>query len=197
MSYRFFGSFLLIACCISASAQSRKLYLYMEVGGGIGTHSELKMGLNTIIKGKHIISGSLSYYWHDARNRPDDFVPLKSTLSDGVPNTELTMFSLLYGRVTYTKTPLVRYCLRAGPTIGKAVHPEHFRQHDPNVYLYGPGSYLYEFETTTAAGLLISPTVEFPLGEEIGLSAGAYANINSFTAIFGINATLMFCRLRD
>jgi hypothetical protein len=177
---------LIILCSIKASAQSYGLCIYGEVGGGAygapnaNANGLFQMTLNVIFGKNNIFS--LSFY----NMAPQELI----TIGDP-PGTQAgwTMWGLSYGKVFFLNTPSIRFTVKAGIASDGFIIPAN------NAISYG-GGYYSSTMNENVFGFVFDPTIEFPLSRAFGFSIGPYVNINSVSNVIGLEASMMFGKIR-
>jgi len=173
-------------------AQSNEPYIYGELGGGDGTHNTYKAALNTIFGAHNVISLSYYYSLHRAPNIPADY-NANGLFGTIWPEQTVSAFGLSYGYAFFLNSPLIRFIIKGGLAAGKVQTPVNFVL----VYSGGWGSgYSYSIEKQFILGIVFDPSVEFPLGRGFGFSVGPYANINPIKPVFGLDAGIIFGKVR-
>jgi len=182
---------LIILYSIKASAQywagSNEPYIYGEVGAGGSAGSSnayanglFQMTLNVIIWKNNIFS--LSLY-----NMQDQdlyiFGPPPGT------QASLTMVGLSYGKVFFLNIPSIRFTVKGGIASDAFIIPT------DNAISYG-GGYYSSTMNENVIGFVLDPTIEFPLSRWFGFSIGPYVNINSVSNVIGVEASMMFGKIR-
>lgn len=151
----------------TAQDYENKLF-YLDLGGGWGTHTRLKVGANYVLPSQHMFSGALSMYIKKAEGLPVNYSPGP----DGYPKEKTFTVSAMYGKM-FGPSRSARLAVKAGVAFGS------------NEYYYiteaplpGGGNGLSAVHTSELVyGLSANPVIEIPLGNRIGISAGVNANI--------------------
>ncbi len=181
-------AFLLLSIFHPAKAFSNKLFIYGELGIGIGNFSGGKLAVNTIFD-KNIITAA---FWPDFRRSPECPSDYTALFGNSVSQT-MTTFGLMYGRVLYTHNNAVRYTFKGGIGAGRVVSPTNFvRQY--NLWL-GP-NYHFERREENSVSLILNPSVELPYSRGFGFNFGLYGNINLINPSVAAEANMVFGYLR-
>ncbi len=152
-------------CSYTGYCQASGPFIYGEMGAGYGTAFAFKLGVNTIFKTYNIISVDFYYTQRPAPDVPSDY---HTGLLGGLPKQRLYTFGLMYGKVLFAKPQKIRYTLKGGLAMGSAMTPANFTQASyTGIYNFDP-NYEYTYHTVFNYGLVLNPTVEFPLGRGFG-----------------------------
>src|SRR5688572_11278392 len=119
---------LIILKGLFAIAQTdKKLYMYGELGVGFYDEIAGKAGINSVFLRNNIIT--VNYYNQEANadNIPDDYIPewalFRMFGDDGLPQYDMEIWSVLYGKILFTGSQTARFTLKGGFTFGKVVYP--------------------------------------------------------------------------
>jgi hypothetical protein len=120
------------------------------------------------------------------------------------PSNELYTLGILVGKVIESKSKFIRYDLRGGLNFGYIERPVNFRpipQKTPaNPFIpqlfNSSVKYNHDIEKRTIVGIVLNPTIDFPLSEIIGFSLGARANINHQDITVGFEGGIMIGLIR-
>ncbi len=171
-----------------AMAQAKKLFIYGELGIGLGNFSGGKFALNTIFDNNIITAG----FWPDFRRSPQCPADYSSLFSNSVSQT-ITTFGLLYGKVLYTHNNAVRYTFKGGIGGCRVVSPSNFvRQYNT---WFGP-NYSFERREETSVPLILNPSMELPYSRGFGFNFGIYGNVNLISPSVAVEANMIFGYLR-
>jgi hypothetical protein len=209
---------IILAIVVPASAQygeKQGPFFYAEAGGAIGNINTGKIAFNSIFAHNNILTFGYYYSARKAPGMPPDF---KDVMGFNAKQT-FHMAGLMYGKVIYSINPGVRYLLRGGISFGQVSTPKDFVLHHTagnnnsglaNLTMVSPiflllallpdgssSTYSYTTETKTIPGLVLNPSIELPVSRIFGFSVGAYANINSVSNIYGIDANITFGKVRN
>ena len=214
---------ILLGMAIESKAQfsdNQETFVYGELGGGFGDFSAARGALNVIYGKSSIITIGGNHFSRIAPGQPSDF---RSVMGRNLYQT-FNSTDLMYGKLINCNNPKVRFILRGGISVGTFSNPTNFAYQPgtsgsfngnligPLTYALGPigllagilastggtsASYSYTTDKQSTAGLVFHPTIEFPLSGGFGFSAGAYGNINSNQNIFGVDANIIFGKIRS
>ncbi|RYD58955.1 MAG: hypothetical protein EOP56_01625 [Sphingobacteriales bacterium] len=175
------------------------LFLYGELGGGGGTHSGVKAELNGIINSKHIISLSYAFYDKTAGSTPADFEEPFTVIGSGMPGIGVSMAALCYGRMINLPTPYVRLALKGGLALGTIQYPDNFRPRpvSKGMFSFSNQNYDFDYVVEDHLGIVLNPSVEFPLTRHFGFNVGLYSNINRRSSVFALEGGILFGKLRN
>ena len=166
------------------------LFIYGDIGGGGGTHGSFNMTMNVIDKKDNVFSLGYCLSSHRDRARPGDFAP---GLLSFYPQQYISMFNLMYGKVFFLSPSKDRLLLRGGISLGVANTPDNY---EPSGSWLG-SNYTYGDKRQFCAGIVLNPTIELPVGSKVGFSFGVYANINYVSPVLGLEATMLFGKVRN
>lgn len=172
----------------SAYSQSNELYIYGELGGGDGTHGIFKAAMSAIFCKQNVISLSFYYASHRAPNIPSDY-NLNTIFGSFWPQQTVSMFGISYGLAFFSNNPHIRFIAKGGITEGLVQTAANFIS--PSI-----GAYTYSIESNMTTGVVLDPAIEFLLSKGFGFSVGLYANINAINSVFGIDASMIFRKVR-
>ncbi len=112
------------------------------------------------------------------------------------PEQTLNMFAVSYGKVFFLRTPCVRVIVKGGIAAGTVTTPTDFvkQSYSLNNTLYN--YYSYSYQQKAVIGLVANPVLELATGRWFGLSVGPYANLNAQYSLYGIEASMMFGKIR-
>jgi hypothetical protein len=170
--------------------------LYMGMGAGLcnkGFGDEISLVITT----DNNWGGSVRYYNNAvrAKNKPDDFsagIINLFTLS-GLPVDIVKELSFCVVKEFPTKAPLVRFGIEAGPTL------VWYRL--ANFTASGDGffgsNYDINYTGNSSIGFSLRLKSEFPLIRFGGLEVAAYANVNEFYSVAGVQFVLNLGLLRE
>jgi hypothetical protein len=192
--------------------QKHGTYYYDELGVVLGNQACLKNATSVMFDNKFIIT--LGYYYTSRQSPylPSDYNTGTGLfeISDVLPQQTTSMYGLMVGKVFAAPNRKTRVILRGGFCFGVASTPQNFRRTptvaDPyavftsgfSTLLFGNGaSYTYDVVDEHTSGLIINPTVEFPLSRFFGLSTGLFANLNSVSSTFGLDVNIIFGKCRS
>ena len=181
--------------CVSiAYCQGQNTFIYGEEGLGYGTHFSFNTAVNCIFS-DHIISVS---YYHNSRPAPAAPSDYRAGLLAGLPKQKLNMFGLMYGKVFCSKTHITRYTLKGGIAIGNARTPTNYQENGIGTYIYSfDPNYSYSYHTVFNYGIMMNPTIEFPVGRGFGFSIGAFSIFDPVSSSVGVEGSLLFGKLRN
>jgi len=153
-------AFFIILMYSPAFAQSNEPYIYLDMGGGDGSHGLFQMTLNTVFLKNNIVSISFYYAWRRSAI-PSDFQPDGFNIP-AYPQQTLSMLGLSYGKVFFSKTPCVRYILKGGLCVGGAATPVNFER--KTTYGFFSSNYNYSLQKEFVIGAVLNPVIEFLIG---------------------------------
>ncbi len=181
-------------CVSNAYCQGQKVFIYGEEGLGYGTHFSFKTAVNCI-SNDHILSVS---YYHNSRPAPDAPSDYRAGLLAGLPKQKLNMFGLMYGKVFYSQMHTTRYTLKGGIALGNARTPANYQENGIGGYIYSfDPNYSYSYHTVFNYGMVLNPTIEFPVGTGFGFSIGAFSIVDPVSSSVGVEGSLLFGKLRN
>ena len=188
----------LIILPLAANAQQGEPYVYGELGYGRGAEGMLKIAINTVFAHNNILTLNYCFASKRADNLPPDYNP-NDLLGKHWPQKSISMAGISYGKMIFSTSPMVRFSLKAGVVAGVINMPTDFVPVPQNggwFSLTGPGQYNYSMQRDFAIGLVLDPTVELPLGRDLGITAGPYLNLNAQNPIVAFDVCVAFGRIR-
>ena len=165
--------------------------IYGETTIGPGNYASANMALNVFVARDNILSLQYAYGSHIAPNVPSDY---NGGLLGSAPEQSITSLGLCYGKVIRSGSPYVRYTIKGGISAGYLHTPTNFQA--DNSGWFG-ANYNYATRNQFLAGLVLNPSVEFPLTRHFGFTLGGYANINAWSSVFCIRGGIIFGKLRN
>jgi hypothetical protein len=181
-------------CSYNAYCQQRDVFIYEDAGLGYGTQYAYKMDINCIFDKDKIIS--LGYY-HTSRPAPDAPADYQAGVFTGLPRQKINMAGIMYGKVFYSQSDKLRYILKGGIALGNARTPANYAPVDQNAIVYLGSNYTHSYNTIFNYGVAFNPTMELPLSPNFGFSFGIFSLINPVSSSAGIEASIIFGRLRN
>ncbi|MCD6062265.1 MAG: hypothetical protein K0R82_176 [Flavipsychrobacter sp.] len=177
-----------------AYGQQSRPWVYGHAGiGYIPGNVSLLIGLNASIS-DHIVSVGVADNYMKPRNLPADYDG-GNTIFASRPDNRYLSLQLQYGRMFTLPTPLVRFALRGGLSVGKAEDIVGYTRKDQGWLFYG-SNYEPVYEKKLAAGLVANPQLEFAFTKGWGLAVGVFADINSYKPLGAVYISTIFGRLR-
>ena len=183
-----------VFCGYSAYCQSKDVFIYDETGIGYGTHFSFQTAINCIFNNDQV--AALGFY-RNSRLAPDAPSDYHTGVLTGLPRQRLNMLGFMYGKVLYARNYKLRYVLKGGLAIGDATTPANFQPAGNGAIWYFGPNYTYSNNTVFNYGVVINPTVELPLSPYFGFSLGIFSMINPISSSAGLEANVIFGRLRD
>ncbi len=179
----------------TSEAKPRYPYVYLETALSLGTHQSAYSDLNMIFHNNYILS---LYYLNCGRNSPTVPKDYGSDLLGFKPLQIVSMSGLTFGKLFYSKSPLIRYVLKGGISLGTVSTPENFVKvyHTGGWFWSGPN---YEFTNHKefTPGILLNPEIEFTLGRYFGFTFGGFADLNPISTVAGFDLGLIFGKVRN
>ncbi|WP_276131745.1 hypothetical protein [Polluticoccus soli] len=168
--------------------------IYGHAGiGGVPGNVSLLIGLNACVS-DHIISIGVSDNYMRPDNLPSDYDG-GNTIFASRPDNRYLSLQLQYGRMFTLPTPIVRFALRGGISIGKVEDIVAYTKRDRGWLFYG-SNYDAVYEKKMAAGLVANPQLEFAFTKGWGLAIGTFADINTYKPTGAVYISTIFGRLR-
>jgi len=183
----------------SSKAQTKDNYLiYSSMGGTLGNYIGGGITLDVIRNNKYSLG--IGYYEQEKKpgNLPPDYergIFNLFTFGLGGVRDNIQTASFTLGKVFYNKSnPRIRYNIKAGFTYSVIKAPTNWVWH--NYGLLSNENYTYDYEKNHVIGILINPTVDFPLLKFLGFSAGPYLFINPRTISYGMELSYLIGYVR-
>ncbi len=175
-------------------AKPRNIY-YGETSIGGGNFFMIKGGLNHVM-GKTVIETTVNLHLAGASDVPADYyrAGLHEWVS-GHPMQTLVGFDILAGRIINFGNRRTRLALKGGISFGLYTAPTGYSRVIP--YDSTRDNYDITYRSKFAPGLVLNPTIEFPFIPYCGVAAGAYLNLNAYRSSAGIEASLLFGKIRN
>ncbi len=178
-------------------------FIYSEIGVATAKIPTFKVTVNAIFNRNDFISLGYYYNWRPATQLPADFDPgFDWGRKNELPVKTSSMCGIMYGKVIFTKSRFVRYVLKGGISIGTVTFPSGFKEatvtHSWGLWRgdHWSSNYTWYDEKKIVAGLIVNPTIEFPLTRGLGISAGLYGNLVPLASTAGIDVSIIFGRVR-
>lgn len=167
--------------------------IYTSLKGNAGNHMGGGITLDLIRNNKYSIG--MGYYEHVKKpgNLPPDYergIFSLLTFGEGKAQDNLQSVSFTFGRVFLSKSnSKVRYHVKAGLTYSVLKKTTNWVKLDEGLSLWE--NYSYNYEKFHEPGILINPTIDFPVFKFLGFSAGPYLFINPQTTSYGMELSYM------
>ena len=189
----------------SASAKGAGSWnLYAAVEGGGGTHSTIKGSLNAGWNDRHSIAIGIAWQYQDSRSAPSDYLDhVHEPFFGGthVPVDYLYVYSLTYGYVKpLTRRPdLLRLNLRAGLAYCTTEIAGNYQLYYSQGGWLSSSGYFYQYDLaqSNSFGIVLAPSLEFTPSLGFGLTTGLFSCINGKQSSFGVNAGILFGKVRS
>ncbi len=195
---------------ISQDTLKKGPFIYAEMGGGGGNFQSWHCSLNGIFAHHQTITAGFYYGTRKATNLPADFKPADNdgwfgVQKDPVPRQMLSMFGLMYGKAFKAGEGDARFILRGGLSFGTYWSQSDFAPTKVitfiapynGPYLSHTSNYIWKEKRKLVSGLILNPSLELPGSRIFGFSAGLYGNINAGASSVGIEANIIFGKLRN
>ena len=182
--------------------KDKKLYLYGELGVGFYDEIAGKAALNSVFLRNNIITVNYLNQEANAHNIPDDYQPEWALFrlfgDDGMPQYDMEMWSVLYGKMLFTESPTARFSLKGGFTFGKVIYPYlYVPKTISGFYILGqPSNYSVYYKEEQVRGIVLNPVLELPFSRFWGLTLGFNANINNYKSLYMLELTTIFGKIR-
>lgn len=193
MKQLFFICLLLAALYSQAQHQTTTTKLYGELGGGVATGkgTVFESGIRMVRSNNWTYGLSAASISMNPKNLPADYVRGFTLLIfipvlDKKPNVDLNLYSVTAGRF-FPVGRRVWVTTDAGLSVvtGKAFQ---FRPNtDRGGLLDFPSNYTYTEERKTSLGGMLKAEVAWAFSNAVGLSTGAYTNINGIQSHAGVS----------
>lgn len=184
-----------------SSGQIKENYLiYSSLKGNLGNYYGGGITLDLVCKNKY--SFGVGYYEHVKKpgNLPTDYKKgalSLLTMGEGIARDNIQSVSLTLGRVFLSKSNSgIRYNLKAGVTYSVSKTPDNWVKLNEGGGLLSMENYSYSYEKYREIGILINPTIDFPLFKFLGFSVGPYSFLNLNTISYGIELTTLIGRVK-
>lgn len=168
--------------------------IYSSFKGNLGNYYGGGITLDLINKSD--FSFGIGYYEHDKKPKdlPTDYKKgILSLLSIGedIAKEKMQSVSFTLGRVFFSKSNSgIRYNLKAGMIYSVLKTPTNWLKLNEGSLL-SMENYSYNYEKQYSFGILINPTIDFPLLKFLGFSVGPYSFLNSKSISYGIELTTL------
>ena len=178
-----------------SSGQIKQDYLiYASLKGNLGNYYGGGITLDLIHKNEY--SFGIGYYEHVKKpgNLPADYkkgVISLLSMGEGIAQDKMQSVSLTLGRVFVSESNSgIRYNLKAGVTYSILKTPADWLKLNDGS-LFSMENYSYNYEKQHRIGILVNPTIDFPLLKFLGFSVGPYLFLNSKSVSYGIELTTL------
>ncbi len=198
-----FFKFLLVSTMASAQFAENH-FIYIDLGVPVASNysgSVIDADLNYIYKQKYTFEFGFSFLYRESESQPEDynydpFIDLWPT--EQSPFDQIYSFKLLTGRLIKTKSKLVRFNLKGGLSYSRFIKVTSWEKVTRSGF-FGSSyeDYDYELEKLEGFGLVIEPSIEFPLTRVVGLSVSPFAYLSNQASAYGLNLEIMLGYLRD
>ncbi len=192
---------------ISAHAQYKddeKTITYYEIGSGLQKFDNWHLGWNAKFNSNDILSFGFNYHIRLTPQLPNDFTPSSNdwTGNDPLPRQSFALFSMMYGKVLYSRSRFFRFIVRSGFIVGRCDQSIEFKPTDVVtnggfIYSNRSANYTFKEQILTVTGVVINPVMEIPILRGLGFNMGLYANINNVASIYSLDASLILGQLRN
>jgi hypothetical protein len=185
-----------ILCGLSnaAIARTNRWLVYSDLGYNGGNYQGVKWSINGAVD--NVSFGfSLMAHERNSPNVPSDYQAGLVIFGPRIPQQTVTTYAVTAGWL-YDINPYVRLNLKGGLGMMYVNSPSTFTPRHASGWLdLGPN---YEYTSTEdfLPGLIINPTIEFPLGRAFGFYAGAYTLLNPIVPGVGADIGILFGRVR-
>ena len=183
----------------SSHSQTKDNYLiYSSEGGTIGNYIGGGITLDVIRNNKYSLGMGYFEQEKNPGNLPSDYEKgIFSLFTFGLNGVRdnIKTASFTFGKVFYNKSnSRIRYNIKAGITYSVIKTPTNWVWH--NYGLFSNENYTYDYKKNHVIGVLINPTIEFPLLKFLGFSAGPYVFINPRTVSYGMELSYLMGYVR-
>ena len=194
-------AFLVILLFLSppSQGQTKDNYLiYLSSKSTLGNYLGGGITLDVIRNNKYSLG--IGFYEQEKKpgNLPSDYelgVFSLFTFGLGGVRDNIQTASFTLGKVLYNKSnPRIRYNIKAGFTYSVVKRPTNWVWHNDG--LLSTENYTYDYDKNHVIGILINPTIDFPLLKFLGFSTGPYVFMNQKTISYGIEITTLIGYVR-
>ena len=175
---------------VAQTGDSSKVRMTAEVGLGAGSHTSFKMAVNSVFAKNNILGLIISLGVRDGMFVPSNYNSGSLIkLGDGIPNEKVFAIGIMYGKMLYSTSPMVRISLKGGLAYCAVVEPKNFKY--GHYGFFGP-NYTYDRVTVPTLGLVLNPGIEFPFAKGFGMGLGILSCINKESSTIGAELSILF-----
>jgi hypothetical protein len=190
---------LFVVCSLSLSlcyAQMNGPAIYADIGGGTGTFTSYKMGVNCFWGRHHSVGAYFRRHWRNGHAVPDDYRGGLSLFNaDDRPNDRMTFGSATYGWVL-PMTEEIRFNLKGGGFAGVYQYPENFKRNSGSGFI-SIKNYTFGTLEDPLYGILINPVAEFAFSNSFGFTLGGSCMFSNVETFYSLDLTIIAGSVRE